>query len=193
MFSINRRRFTAQALLSSSRSETTNSANQRFVLAVPTADMEDLVRNVGSVSGVYGISKFPDDHNHQVDEGSVSSNKKRKKGRPKFPHGIPGLRAVPVGQQSPDKTKGEDAFAIQGTISHLVCCVDKVMEEDALDDEHYLVIAHVERAFVHSSYFDTNKNLFRPQDDTIAPYLTFFGSQTFGYVVSNKQSTTDIA
>ena len=78
----------------------------------------------------------------------------------------------------------------------MLCQVDDVMGvcQDAnvnatpnttaslVDDEHYLVSATVVDAYCHGDYWDKEKNLFRPSTTSAPPYLTFFGSQTFGYV-----------
>jgi len=55
-----------------------------------------------------------------------------------------------------------------------------------IDHEHLLVMAEVIDAYVHPSYWDVNKLLFRPLSTDVPPYLTFFGSQTFGYVMSGS-------
>jgi flavin reductase (DIM6/NTAB) family NADH-FMN oxidoreductase RutF len=96
-------------------------------------------------------------------------------------------------------------FAIEGTVAQLVCRVYRVMssspssdpteplssaqadndnEGSIIDDDHDLFLAEVVRARVRPDYFDVAKNLFRPATADTPPYLTFFGSQTFGYVVS---------
>ena len=48
--------------------------------------------------------------------------------------------------------------------------------------QHFLVVAQVQAAHVHRNYWQTRNKLFCPLDSTIPPYLTFYGSQTFGYV-----------
>lgn len=78
-------------------------------------------------------------------------------------------------------------FGIRGTVAQLDCTIYNVME-DVIDSEHLLVLAQVQRAFVHPNYWDGDKNLFRPQTG-LPPYLTFFGSQTFGYVTSDPVSS----
>lgn len=55
------------------------------------------------------------------------------------------------------------------------------------EQEHSLIMAQVEVAYVLSEYWDEKKKLFRPNPDLtsnkhVPPYLTFLGSQTFGYV-----------
>ena len=54
-----------------------------------------------------------------------------------------------------------------------------------IDDNHLFVMAETD-AYVHPSYWDRNKLLFRPLSNDVPPYLTFFGSQTFGYVTSGE-------
>jgi hypothetical protein len=53
-----------------------------------------------------------------------------------------------------------------------------------IDDEHYLISATVVDAYCRREYWDDKKCVFRPQDDSTKPYLTFLGSQTFGYVTT---------
>jgi hypothetical protein len=66
------------------------------------------------------------------------------------------------------------------------------------DDNHIIVFAKIKQAYVKSPYWNVTQKLFQPQcrgglsagtADTTSvppppPYLTFFGSQTFGYVSS---------
>lgn len=76
------------------------------------------------------------------------------------------------------------AFAIDGTVAHLHCRTYHVVSDpnDAIDSEHHLVLAEVTSAYVCSSYWDPVKLQFRPETCDTPPYLTFLGSQTFGYV-----------
>lgn len=201
VFSLNRSRSSASRVLQS----------QQFTLSVPTREQQQLVLDVGSVSGSHGISKFPQDHGVQhANEGgtlapspstnpsssnqprTASPHRKRPKARlPKFPLGIPGLRAVQLGTTDDATTdNGSNApFAIGGTVAHLQCRLitttmttppPMVVVDDA---QHLLLTAQVEKAWVRIDYWDTRRNLFRPQNYATSPYLTFFGSQTFGYVV----------
>jgi flavin reductase (DIM6/NTAB) family NADH-FMN oxidoreductase RutF len=106
-----------------------------------------------------------------------------------------------------DSHANSHCFAIQGTVAQLVCRVYRVMSSSPLsfatssdpnatlsspqtdssiiDDDHDLFLAEVIRARVRPAYFDVTKNLFRPATADTPPYLTFFGSQTFGYVVAS--------
>ena len=59
-------------------------------------------------------------------------------------------------------------------------------EDDVIDETHLLLLADVVEAHVHPSYWDSDKLLFRPRSKDVAPYLTFFGSQTFGFVVAQS-------
>jgi hypothetical protein len=112
---------------------------------------------------------------------------------------IPNLIAVPLGEKMEDVnhlSPSHEDFAIQGTIAHIQCRILSIQtstskpnnpsEEiltETVDDDHVLVFGQVIKAYVHENYWDTTKNLFRPRNDTVAPYLTFFGSQTFGYIL----------
>jgi flavin reductase (DIM6/NTAB) family NADH-FMN oxidoreductase RutF len=116
-----------------------------------------------------------------------------------------------------DSHANSHCFAIQGTVAQLVCRVYRVMSSSPspsslstpdpnetlssstqadsttcsiIDDDHDLFLAEVIRARVRPAYFDDTKNLFRPATAETPPYLTFFGSQTFGYVVSSQDETS---
>jgi flavin reductase (DIM6/NTAB) family NADH-FMN oxidoreductase RutF len=109
---------------------------------------------------------------------------------------IPDLIALPLGGKTKDVdhfSQSHEDFAIQGTVAHIQCNILSIQTADSklnnlssaetVDDDHILVFGQVTKAYVHEQYWDTTKNLFRRQSETVAPYLTFFGSQTFGYVV----------
>lgn len=216
MFSINRRRFSASLLYD--KFSCTNGCD--FVLCVPVQGMEELVRNVGSVSARWGHSKFPQDasdpQSHQYQAGMQnletgettkqtpmqsqshgqreSKRQKKKNHASKFIHGIPGLQRVAFGHRVAESSVGvvenevssshhiEDIFAIGGTVAHLHCRIHRILHDDNLiDSEHYLVLADVKRACVHADYWNGDKNIFQSRLPGFPPYLTFFGSQTFGY------------
>lgn len=121
------------------------------------------------------------DADQQAIEPPLSKRQAKKQKRNSL--GVDGLSAVPCGMRLSEDEDFE-TFAVHGTVAHLQCQVYSMMKEAAvIDDEHYLVFCEVTRAFVHASYWDRDKSLFRPQDQS-PPYLTFFGSQTFGYIVS---------
>lgn len=176
MCSINRRRYTASTLLS---------GVSEFVLSVPVRGMEKLVLDVGHVSGRWG-SKFPQQHNETPEplpatEEHLSKRQAKKRTRTALAYGVPGLEAVLLSDTSEDTTE-EQPFAIRGTVARLNCSIYKIME-DAIDDDHLLILARIHYAQVHPSYWDSSKNLFRAEAH-VRPYLSFFGSQQFGYVVS---------
>jgi flavin reductase (DIM6/NTAB) family NADH-FMN oxidoreductase RutF len=107
---------------------------------------------------------------------------KRQEKKQRKSSGVSGLHAVPCGMRP--SSEDSNIIAVDGTVAHLQCSVYSMMKEaHVIDDEHYLVFGEVTRAFVHGSYWDSAKSLFRPDDDS-PPYLTFFGSQTFGYIVT---------
>jgi flavin reductase (DIM6/NTAB) family NADH-FMN oxidoreductase RutF len=124
---------------------------------------------------------------------SPATSKRQIKKRSRAMGAIPGLKAVPAALY---EGQSDSLVCIQGTVAHLVCRVMSTvpgiddfdqsrtgsiaMDDDAL---HILFIAQVEHASVRSMYWDSHKNLFRPSPH-VPPYLSFFGSQTFGYVVT---------
>ena len=192
MCSMNRRRHSASVLIG---------GVTEFVLSVPVKGMESLVLDIGSISGECG-SKFPSDHVGQELpqelQGEETSKRKAKTKRKRIMStvGIPGLEAEPLQCQQVPSAKQHDngnmlssPFAIRGTVAHLKCSIYKLME-DVIDDDHLLILARVTAASVHSSYWDSSKNTFRPKNGS-PPYLTFFGSQEFGYVVSQIDEDTN--
>jgi flavin reductase (DIM6/NTAB) family NADH-FMN oxidoreductase RutF len=208
MMSLNRRRHTANYL---------GSKDQDFCLCVPIAGMEDLVLAVGSTSGKFG-SKFRDEKNlpeslnaHGSDPQEeppttqqMSNRQKKKLQRQQRIGGIPGLVQVPYGAGQPQETKptgdfvpqsttqeedGTGLFCIQGTVAHLHCRTYSVLEE-AIDEDHYLILAEIVDAYCHVDYWEATKKLFRPRPGA-KPYLTFFGSQRFGHVVVADENDTN--
>ena len=166
VFSLNRRRYTTEILQSA------------FVLCVPVAGMEDLVRDVGSISGltVNEFKKAPDNEGEAQNANEPISKRQRKKMLQET--GIPNLCSVIV---------FENQIAIEGTVAQSQC---KILQPLHRDDDHTIFLAQVEQARVRSDYWDPVKLMFRP-DDGVAPYLTFFGSQTFGY--ARTRTTMDFS
>jgi type II secretory pathway pseudopilin PulG len=103
-----------------------------------------------------------------------------------------------------------NVFCVEGTVAHMLCRVDTVLQQpqqdegdddddketnndntgnsvnNVVDDEHYLVSATIVDAYVQNDYFDTSTNQFCPRPHgcrPTPPFLSFLGSQTFGYVV----------
>jgi flavin reductase (DIM6/NTAB) family NADH-FMN oxidoreductase RutF len=191
IFSLNRRRHSASLLLFRENDDNSGAApcsGRRFTLSVPVQGMEDLVRSVGQVSGAQ-VNKFASAvsnsaANVDLDEVDgpkqpMSKRQKKKMLMENGANGIPWLRAIPpsVAPVSAD----DSLICIDGTVAHMVCRVQQILDTTENAD-HWLVLAQVEAASVHPSYWDREKNLFRPLG--VPPYLAFFGSQTFGYVVT---------
>ena len=195
MFSLCKRRHTASLL----------QPNSKFTLSVPVRGMEELVLDVGGTSGRNG-SKFgaatttvapvapDDDHRLEpvVEAAATSpdqrpeSKRQKKKRRRHQGWKVPHLEAVPLEsspQQQPVDRGEERLFAIRGTVAHMVCHVQQIVS-DTIDSDHHLVLATINSAEVHPNYWDQSKNQFRPLQEETPPFLTFFGSQRFGYVFS---------
>lgn len=186
MMSINKNRHTAQIL-------TLKESNVEFVLCVPVSGMETLVKNVGSVSGKWGKSKFwnddpvTQDESNKSDTSKASNNKKRRR----FQNGIEGLHAVQLGSSIDEPKSESELFAVKGTVAHLKCCTYRIVDGkdgSAIDEDHHLILCEVKAAFVHRQYWNEEKKRFQPKSKDVPPYLTFFGSQAFGYVVSEYDS-----
>jgi flavin reductase (DIM6/NTAB) family NADH-FMN oxidoreductase RutF len=81
-------------------------------------------------------------------------------------------------KNSTDPTRSGGLVAIAGAVCHIVCKVRSMTEEDG----HWLVHAEMSEAFVQRRYWNGKQLCAR--DASVPPFLTFLGSQTFGYVVS---------
>jgi flavin reductase (DIM6/NTAB) family NADH-FMN oxidoreductase RutF len=179
VFAINRRRYTARIL---------NLHNRHFTLSVPVRGMEELVLNVGAVSGQV-VDKFrreeqePKQREPQsldsttVDNDDFSSSSRRIKRKLLAENGVPGLHSEPFDQ----------SFAIRDTVAQMACEITGTLrtsdtDNDDNDEEHVIYRARVVTARVDTNYWDGEKLLFRAMTAVTPPYLTFFGSQTFGYV-----------
>ena len=233
MFSIQKARYSAQLLTRRRVDETDESsggssnkciyeAGVEFSLSVPVKGMEEIVKDVGSISGRC-CSKFQSNATTSlVKEGCAKqpqdsydnlSNRQRKKQKKEniIRNGILGLVPVPLGSDDEVSLEESSLFAVKGTVAHMRCRVcallgpnssdnhDDATKNDSsadtgqsvADEDHLLIMAEVVDAYVHSSYWDSTKLLFRPMSkeggQTVPPYLTFFGSQTFGYVVPSHE------
>lgn len=67
-------------------------------------------------------------------------------------------------------------IAIKECVAHMDCVVDKVEAYEG----HFIMFCRIVNAFVKKEYW--SGKVFCPQNDNIEPFLTFFGSQRFGYV-----------
>jgi len=227
MFSIHKSRYSASLLTPSPTDDDIESNNCNhtnnfqvgieFTLSVPIKGMEQVVLDVGSISGRYG-SKFPKDKHNDNNDIKMNeedtnieklSNRQRKKQRMQqlTVDGVSGLVSIPFGNV--EAASQSSLFVIKGTVAHLKCktyavmgpsiredneksrycnerrsCGENIMHSPIVDDDHLLIMAEVTDAYVHSSYWDDKKQLFRPISSAVPPYLKFFGSQTFGYVTS---------
>jgi len=199
IFSLNKRRCTANNIAF---------RGAEFVLSVPVKGMEELVLAVGRSSGRWG-SKFPCDSESEDDRAIQDSTNIQDASPKKIKRGersnrIDGLLIVPFGNhtnqplsESPTESPtpknaaaladGSFDFAIEGTVAHLKCQIKSVINNttnnsDMVDDDHWLCSAVIHSAWVHPLYWCRTKNQFRPINPSVPPYLTFFGSQEFGYV-----------
>ena len=225
MFSIHKSRHSTSLLCRNSGADTSPfRTGTEFTLSVPVQGMEQLVLDVGSMSG-RRWSKFENNEygaaseRSGIDAAQHMSKRQRKKQRQErlSLHGVAGLVPVSLGSSHSRHTSTlspSSLFAIKGTVAHLKCRTYGVigtpaapltgskrehpsgpaeMEAGAvdgtappvIDPQHLLVLAEVTEAYVHPAYWDHEKLLFRPLSaENIPPYLTFLGSQTFGYITS---------
>ena len=71
-------------------------------------------------------------------------------------------------------------FAVFGCVAHVVVQVQADLSEASGQDGHHVLACKTLAAYVRTSHWDGK--IFCPHRDA-QPYLTFFGSQTFGVVV----------
>ncbi|OLQ07025.1 hypothetical protein AK812_SmicGene9596 [Symbiodinium microadriaticum] len=153
VLSLNKRRHSAGSIMSS----------RAFVLNVPTAQLAQTVLEIGGCSG-------------------GTTDKIERFSAPLGGFCLPGWK--PLGAWPPsdeDSEAGKLVFAISGCVAHLV--VHVLVDLDEISS-HHLLVCKVIRAFVRSTYWDGK--IFSPRldmDTLTPPYMSFFGSQTFGYVV----------
>jgi flavin reductase (DIM6/NTAB) family NADH-FMN oxidoreductase RutF len=203
VFSINRNRHSASAVVPIDETSGKARTGVEFVLSCPVQGMEQLVIDTGGTSGKWG-SKFMEDHNHDDaapmeksggegdayhgnDVDLMSNRQKKKHKRMQLAKGIPNLQAVPIGCLGESPKEKNEHFAISGTCAHMLCRTYAVLDDEpaaggVIDEEHHLIVAEIVDAHVDASYWDTTKKQFRPMKEDAPPYLTFFGAQTFGYV-----------
>ena len=219
LFSIHKTRYSAELLTRQRECNGNEGGGEKsvqyaigaeFSLSVPVKGMEEMVKDVGSISGrrctkfqsdmtVTSLQQQPDDACDHL------SNRQRKKQKKEniINNGIVGLIPVSLGSSDDTLLEEFELFAIKGTVAHLKCRVYALIgpslstnenasnvtvdiTQPAIDDDHLLIMAEVIDAYVHRSYWDSNKLLFRPMTTIYPPYLTFFGSQSFGYVASSS-------
>ena len=228
LFSMNRRRYTASRLFLDGDEDEDMivkeqqqhlQRNDSFVLCVPTADLAELVRNVGNVTG-YSGSKFPQDHyppvtvtanndkaiieEASVDHSSTNNkpiSKRQRNKQPRFPYGIPGLQRTAIGGGAHYSTTttttttgmtNDTLFAIEGTVAHLICHLYTTLPQyDLIDPEHFLGVGVVTAAFVRAEYWNVRHNQFYPQNKGLPPYLTFLGVGKFGHVIVEPDANED--
>jgi hypothetical protein len=171
-----------------------------------------------------GAMRQPNHESPSLDkfDTPAAGRKKSKQGGLASSGGVQGLRAIPVGMRafSNNGLEEEQLFAVDGTVAHLVCRIDSILDiphrgrsgspgrdssnlfsetaaeelhaaehvssnavpsddqprsvtakracrmsslSSAADNDHDFVIASVVRAYVHPSYWDSQRNLFYPQ------------------------------
>jgi flavin reductase (DIM6/NTAB) family NADH-FMN oxidoreductase RutF len=126
-----------------------------FVLNIPSRDMEQQVLNIGSCSG-RDIDKFQQLRLNVCCPGWLSS--------------------LTMVRDNNERTVVKYAIALSDCIAHTVCKV--IQKQD--QGQHWLLVCKQQLSWCRRDYFDGKR--FRPNDPSLSPYLTFLGSQTFGYV-----------
>ena len=151
--SISKRRFTSELM----------KVATIFVLNIPTRDTEGTILAIGSSSG-RATDKFRDLGLRMCCPG-WSNGTSRGKGKRKK-----------KGNEHHDVTK--HAIALRDCIAHTVC---RVREKQDMG-QHWLFVCKQELAWSKKNYFADGKRFMR-NSESLSPYLTFLGTQTFGSVV----------
>jgi len=186
-----------------------------FVLSVPVAGMEQLVKSIGGCSGaddharessapiedkftrlgiepcrpggkpIHALSDMPS----VVSASSTASSHRGGKAQQQQQH-------RPSPQEEEAAADAEDAagdlFAIPGCAAHLVCEVRSSCPASELPtprvQAHNVLFCRVRRAYVQRDYW-VNGNNFVPASPATPPYLTFLGSGNFAYVTNPAHAT----
>mmetsp|Transcript_6207 Transcript_6207/g.7860 ORF Transcript_6207/g.7860 Transcript_6207/m.7860 type:complete len:345 (-) Transcript_6207:67-1101(-) len=186
------------------------------VCSSPTRSIEGSTCSINSSVDTNVTNNVGDEKDNESEFDSKSIKKRYKQIR--FANGIVGLEAVKIGTSNNviQNESNDSNFAIKGTVAHMKCRVygvpilpdqeevdkaNKASTNNAIDDDHILIVAEIYEAHVHSNYWDRKKQRFVPREAIAAtdknndgtddstkaspPYLTFFGTQSFGYVLSS--------
>jgi len=192
--SMNQNRYTAQVL----------DGWEYFVLSIPAADLADTVLKIGGHHGTatedkinqLGIAVCTPGWPHEGAEPSALGAAPSAAGPGEVPSSADSQHAAQ--QHQPKKSRRtlskkdqkqadrlqevasivKGTIAVEGCVAHIVC--EKKSVQD-LGQGHNLLLCQMLCAYVRPQYW--SGNTFCPQSDDTEPYLTFFGSQTFGHVV----------
>eukprot|EP01132_Coremiostelium_polycephalum_P006166 gene6166-7679_t len=171
MCSLNKNRFSAQLLLSS----------KKFVLNVPVSGMEQLVLNIGGCSG-RNVNKFK---KFNIPISLPGCTKELSYDSIAFSNGNQEHKEMTT--TTTTTTTKPEYIAVSNCVAHMICQVESILkqvDDDSSSDNHqinghYILLCKIDKSFVRSSYWDSKR--FKPMNDTIPPYLTFLGSQSFAY------------
>ena len=130
-----------------------------FVLNIPTRELEETILAIGSCTG-RDMDKFRELKLQTCCPGWSSGKVNRKKKKDK----------------DADLTK--HAIALRNCIAHIVCLVEQKQDMG----QHWLLVCKQQLAWSKKAYFSDGKR-FQRSSDSLPPYLTFLGTQTFGSVV----------
>lgn len=126
-----------------------------FTLNIPTRDMEGTILNIGSCSG-RDTDKFQKFGLKMICPGSYKVCSARTIHDDKINH----------------------AIAIESCIAHTICMVKEKQDQG----QHWLYVCVQQLAWSRKEYFADGKR-FQRSSESLAPYLTFLGTKTFGSVV----------
>ena len=128
--------------------------HKTFVLNVPTANLAETLLDIGACSG-------------------ESVDKVERFSEALGGYCLPGWKPMSWPEDGP-------LFAVAGCVAHLVIQVQADLTAASQQDAHHVLACKTQAAYVRQSHWDGK--MFCPKDPAL-PYLSFFGSQTFGIVL----------
>lgn len=132
--------------------------HKTFVLNVPPANLAETLLAIGACSG-------------------ESVDKVERFSAPLGGYCRPGWKSL---TWPPEQPEDLPIFAVAGCIAHLVLQLEADVTAASGQDAHHVLVCKTLAAYVRCSHWDGK--IFCPKDRQ-QPYLTFFGSQTFGVVL----------
>jgi len=155
--SINKKRYTSELL----------NVSSIFVLNIPSRDMEHTILRIGSCSG-RDVDKFQQFGLQLCCPGWSSSS-------------IPVVRRRGDDDERGSFCVSKYAVVLSDCIAHTICTVQEKQDQG----QHWLFVCKQQMSWSRKVYFEDGKR-FRRNCESLPPYLTFLGSQTFGSVVSSS-------
>ena len=150
-----------------------------FVLSVPVDGMQDLVLEVGGISGrVCPEGKIQHLGIKTCSPGFDPSESPSLASEPSTIQSAASINSPKKSNNQSQRTKiPSNLIAVQGTAAHLICQILSTR----MDFGHVIAIAQILEVYTDPEYWDGKT--FSPKTLSKSPFLTFLGSKRFGTVV----------